>query len=245
MQIINSASQGGALAAIQVGPTASRPASGGANNIIYQCTDSPYEFLWNGSAWLAFAFGFLVVPPNSANFTQINTDRSTLATTNGGIMQSVTAAGFAEDMQILGTPLPATPYYMDVAFLTQGNVGNGGIGIGIGAGNLRSNALEFQQWLYDQNSLLGWSQRSYNNYNTDSSVNASLTSITQTAPMMWMRIHDDGTNLTYFTGPNGYIWTQQYTHLRGSFLTPAYGLLVVSPYQLTSLTHWLHFSFHT
>lgn len=237
---------GGSLAAVQVGPIASRPSSGGATNIVYQSTDSPYQFFWNGTTWLTFAFGYQVTPPVLANFTQVNVDKSTFDTTHGGIVQTITTAGSAEDCQVLNQAIPASgTYFVDCACTYTAPIGNGGFGVGIMAGQLVTSALEFSMTPWSEAGIFKTEQRSYNSCTSLNAVNIANTSWLFSGPMIWFRVVDDRTNLSYYLSANGTNWQAFYSHARGSFLTPADCGLVVVPFNLNTIIHWLHYSVHT
>lgn len=231
---------------LTVGPIASRPASGQASGAIYRCTDSPYEFWWTGAAWQAFAYGFPVVPPVLANFTQVNVSRSTLDTTHGGILQSVTGAGATNDVQVLAQAIPASgAYFLDVAFTYFSYGVNDCAGPGIMSGALASSAIEAAQWGWPGGTGAAIDVLSWPNTTSGASVQAGPFGRAYYAPMDWIRIQDDRTNLTYFESSNGYTWSQFFQHARGSILTPASCGLVCNPFNGAQNIHWLHYSVHT
>lgn len=244
MDVYNSSSQSAVLQAIQSGPIASLPASGGTSQILYICTDSPYHFVWNGSAWIAYAFGFQMVPPVLANFTQMNVDDSTFDTSHGGIGWITPTKNNSTDTQVIGmAPGLSTPYFVDAAFMLLCGQPSGGPGIGFAAGLTGSSKFEHSSFGYGNAALYGYEVLFMTNPTTFSSSAGSWDDVV-IAPLLWMRIKDDGTNLTYYNSINGYDWDQRYQHARTSFLTPSDVCMVVVPTGATNYVHWLHWSIH-
>ena len=246
MQLLNPGSSASSNPYVAVGPIASLPASGNTNGAVYKCTDSPYEFFWNGSAWLPFAYGYQVVQPVLANFTEVNVDNSTFDSTHGGFVQTVAAGTSSNDVQALVTAIPASgTYYVDAACTFNTFGGNGGFGVGISAGALAASAIESAIFPWPAGDQSSWELLSWTSTTSGASVQAGPFTPTWIAPMFWFRVEDDRTNLYYSVSTNGYDWHQYYQHARGSILTPAQCGLFVNRFSMGAVVHWLHFSIHT
>jgi hypothetical protein len=231
---------------VSVGPIASLPVAGTQTGQTYVCTDSPYEFIWNGAAWLAFVYGYQVTPPVLANFTQVNVDASTLDTTHGGIIQTVTQGTSTLDLQGLALAIPASgTYYVDCAatFITTGS--NGGFGSGIAAGLTAGSAVEAACSPLPAGNTFAWELLLWASTTGGVTVEAGPFTSEYSGPLAWFRIEDDRTNLYYSVSPNGYTWHQWYQHARTSLLTPADCGLYVNRYVFGGVIHWLHWSVHT
>ena len=226
------------------GTYASKPTSGMKTGDRYRCTDSPYEYIYNGTTWDAYAYGYKVVEPSLAAFTQVAVDKSTFDTTHGGIYQMVVGAGSTEHAQVLAQTLPATPYYVDAAFSMIILANNGGCGSGVSAGTATSNAFALNRVGWESNA--NWVYEStLNNSTTSWNANRGQINVMPVVPMIWTRVYDDGTtNRTFYISPNGYNWHQMYQEGRTATFTPNQGVLVVSPYNSDFHIHWLHFSMH-
>jgi hypothetical protein len=87
---------GGGGNSIAFGTFGSLPGSATTSGDMYVCTDSPYTFIWNGSAWLPFlpAAGEVTLPPTSG-WTWDTQGGSSVVTTYGNLY--VSFAGFAAD----------------------------------------------------------------------------------------------------------------------------------------------------
>jgi len=229
-----------------IGPRASLPGTGQASGAIYKCSDCPYEFVWNGSTWTCFCYGFPVTEPILTSFTQVNVDASTLDTTHGGIIQTVTQGSSSNDVQVLTQPIPGSgTYYVDAActFSTFGS--NGGFGVGIMAGALTSSAIESAVFPWAAGDQGAWELLSWASTSGGASVQAGPFYPIYASPLFWFRVEDDRTNLYYSVSPNGWTWHQYYQHARTSILTPADCGLVFNRFSLGAIVHWLHFSIHT
>lgn len=84
----------GSGGAVQItrGTRASLPGSGTATGDMYLCSDSPYQYYWDGSNWQAYIYGQPVTEPSG--LTKINSGpTTTLVTTYGGYQFGATGAG--------------------------------------------------------------------------------------------------------------------------------------------------------
>jgi len=235
---------------ITSGPIASRPGSPGNAGSMYYCTDSPYTYLSNGSTWDAYIFGYKVVEPVMANFTQVNVGLSTFDTTHGGILWSAGTAG-GHNVQVLTQTagIPASgAYYVDAAFIASFGAGNGAFGAGLAGGLLASSSFAFADWGGENNSQFGMAAKFYN---TTTSYNGSGGFINMwplAAPLAWFRMFDDRvTTRTYYYSNNGYQWYQIYSEPRTTLFTPAFGTVAITNFSTSAklLLHFVHFSIHT
>src|ERR1035437_2333420 len=100
----------------QIGAYVSKPSSGIKKGDRYKCTDSPYEYVYDGSVWQAFVFGYSVTEPVLGNFTQVAVDYSSFDSTHGGILQKLASAGSNLHLQVLAQTIPSSgAYYVDAA----------------------------------------------------------------------------------------------------------------------------------
>jgi hypothetical protein len=230
----------------QVGPYSSLPSSGMRKGDSYKCIDSPYEYVYNGSAWQAFVFGYAVTEPILSSFTQVNVGLSTFDSTHGGILQSVTNAGSTGNVQILATDIPTSgAYYADAACTLLSSASNGGSGVGLSAGTSTSSGIAFNEFGYESGSAWYYERGLYNS-TTSWNSNGGGMNLVAIGPLFWTRVYDDRTtNRTFYISLNGYVWHQVYQESRTTLFEPAQVVLAVGPYNCTIDLHWLHFSIHT
>jgi hypothetical protein len=229
---------------ITVGTRAALPLTSSTVGNLYKCNDSPYEFIWNGSSWDAYVFGYNVTEPILANLTQINVDKSTFDTTHGGILQSVPGQG-GTDVQLLGQAIPASgAYYVDAAFIPLVTQPNGNCGSGVSQDASASNPFSYSTYGIESGSNW-WVERSSWSNSTTFSDNKGTGYIVQTGPLIWTRLYDDRTtNRTFYISPNGYAWYQIYQEPRTTLFTPGEAILAVQPFSSSVIVHWVHFSVH-
>lgn len=229
----------------QVGTYASKPSSGMKSGDRYRCTDSPYEYVYDGSAWQAFVYGYNVTEPVLSNFTQVNVDHTTIDSTHGGLILTVLGQSSSNDVQVLAQAIPGSgAYYVDAAFTILSVGSNGGAGSGLSAGTSTSNAVAYNRVGPEGGTNWYWEAQVMTN-TTTFSANNSGTVFQQTSPIQWTRIYDDrSSNCVYYLSGNGYAWIQMRSESRTSTFTPAQGIFAVSPYINTMVIHLLHFSIH-
>jgi hypothetical protein len=194
---------------ITYGTLASLPGTPAASGTLYVCTDSPYDFLSNGSVWLAYVNSQPVTQPILANFTWANQGTSTSDITKGGIY--ITAPAVAGDnIRFLSIATPSTPYTITAGMLVSATSNNPYFGIGWSDGTKYAVLIV---------GGLAISVTKYTNVTTFSaqytaSAGANLTNL------LWLRITDDGTNRIAYISTNGQFWIQFHSVARTDFLTP-------------------------
>lgn len=235
---------------VTYGTRASLPASGSSTGAVYKCTDSPYEFIWTGSAWQAYVFGFAVTEPILSNFTQVNISGNpaiSLDTSHGGITWNVQTSGASQNVGYIAQAVPGSGAYdVDaawfVAFTGGGN--NGGFGMGLSAGTSASNAFAIQSW--GMESCYGcYFEKEYNSTTSFNTNNQGL-SLIFGGSLVWMRVRYDGSaNRVWYISNNGQDWFQVYSQPYTTNFTPAYALVAPINYNQSMLATLVHFSVHT
>ena len=227
----------------QIGTRANLPSTTGqrAGNR-YKCTDSIYEYIFDGSVWQPFAGGYNVVEPVLANYTKIGTT-ATWISTYGGFTASMTAAGSSENNQAQVIAYPASPFYLDIAWIGQQFQNNGGVGLMVGStlDATGKESLVAHGW---QGSYSSIGHKYYTNSTTHSTDSGQYQWIPN-GPLVWMRYHDDGVNRTWFTSPDGRTWRQAFQEaLLTNFTEVSIGFIIV-PFALSTDTHVVHWSVHS
>lgn len=240
----------GALAAIlpvnSVGVHAALPVSGMKKGDTYHCTDSPYTYIYTGTYWQAYVFGYAVTEPVLSDFTQVKVDLSTFDSSHGGIMWSVNASS-GYDYQVISTTnslIGAGAYYVDAAFIVDIGGSNGKISTHIAAGTTTGSAFARSAYGWESSNFQ-W-VRSRCNSPTSWESNAGLVQLTTNAPLMWLRVYDDGTTNRYFySSTTGYTWIQRYSESRTSLFSPTAAGISFDTFSSTiSVCHCVHFSIH-
>lgn len=199
------------------GSHANLPASPTAGDVYY-CTDAPLIYVAGGSpvVWSAWACGYNVTEPDLNSFAWVNQGTATTDITKGGIFLLAPAAA-NNNMRILKKAAPSTPYTITIAFISCG-----------GPDNYSECGLCFRQssdgklciWLarYDNAwKILGYKMNDpttpnshYGWYNLPVGGNA---------PLIWLRIADDGANRICSQSSDGQHWVVFHTVGRTDFLT--------------------------
>jgi hypothetical protein len=225
---------------ISIGPIASLPVSVPAAGNMYVCTNSPYTFVSDGTNWQAFIFGYNVVQPILSAFTQQNQGLTTFTTANGGIAMACTSAS-GDNLQWISQAVPATPYYVDVAFMLSMKDNTGNFGVGLSDGT-KVTMITFG-W---ESGNANWIKRVQFNSQTSFNNNASAGTVGNwVGPLIWLRIQNDGTNLTYSYSVDGNTWTQLLQEGATAFLTATLALFGGDPVSIAIFARLVHFSIHT
>lgn len=209
----------------QAGTYANLPTSGMKQGDCYKQTDGPYEWFYNGSAWIPIIGGFgQVAAPPLASWTWDNQGGGTLDTTNGYPYAVFPNAG-ATSTRMLYRSAPSTPYTITVLLSHDfgGLVGPTGSECGwqVGFGDSSGKYVV----ILGQLSSSAWKVGTQK-WSSSSSYNSQYVgaSITPTVEFMlknpiWLQIKDDGTNLTFNTSLDGQHWNQFDQRSRTDFLT--------------------------
>jgi hypothetical protein len=144
----------------------------------------------------------------------------------------------------------AGAYYIDIAFMGFMFANDGGVGCCVvdntgGSVGSASDKMVNGKWGFEStpaNQLEVSHENSFTSWNS----NHGQTSLSQTGPLTWMRMYDDGTtNMTWYLSNDGYNWIQIYQESRTAWLTPKYTGLTSSSYS-GSPGSWfvVHYSLH-
>jgi hypothetical protein len=206
---------------VQYGTRAGLPGSpytGQRAGNMYLCSDSPYEYYFNGTVWVPRYKGMEVSEPGlttSPSFSWVNQGTATEETAAGGLrMVCPTSSGDNVRGRYIGQP--SRPYTITALFkiqAVQANFFNSGLGfyntssgrfIMMGFSNLADGGLiQIQK------------------FNSTTSFNGTYTAVTVTAnDEIWIRVTDNGTNFIFSFSTNGFDWTQVDSRSRTDFITP-------------------------
>jgi hypothetical protein len=235
-----------------LGVYASRPVLGMKTGDRYRCTDSPYEYVYDGAAWQPFVFGYNVTEPILGSYTQMNMGASTVDGSHGGILvQPPIVSGDSLRSVLIAIP-GSGAYYFDCAFTYISPVINfSTVGITFTDGTIAASS-KLSYLSVGQNGGSGTIQYQRSLFTTSTSFSSvagfTAGSLQMWGPMLWLRVFDDRTtNRLYYVSMNGYQWIQIGTESRTNFLTPAFVGMSINSNNATynSTVHWVHASLHT
>ena len=209
----------------QQGTYASLPASGMLKGDFYRCTDSPYEFIYDGSNWIPFMGGVyprLYLPP-TASWSWVNQGSATIDTTFGFLGLTQTAPSTLTGRS---RTIPATPYTIDALLEWNGHYGSGNAGQGGWIGLSDGTKFVILLCAFDgTNGILGFSNVS--KFTNSTSFSANYTPVAnfqggQGPGVMprWFRIDDSvsGSNLRFSISFDGLYWSQLFSVSRTDFM---------------------------
>ena len=198
-----------------------------------------------------------LTPPVDADFTWINTTppSGTVNTQNASQPHGVNlyALPINNGSTLVGriwNTQPSTPYHVQAYLLSAFLQNNYAFGVFFmdSAGKF----LVFLAQQVDPTPVIALTAYEFSNYQTPV-ANVGPIAVSFLAPV-WMRLGDDGTNLTFDVSPDGLNWVNWYTGLRGAYLNGgtysvgwtmypnwnvAGGSFSNATPQSTTLVHWL------
>jgi hypothetical protein len=224
----------------QTGTYSSLPSTVPFAGCRYKCTDAPYEFISNGSLWVAYYNGFPATPPPSGGWTSINiTTPAFVAYTNGyGFLAGQTSASsnFLTGQRIAA---PGSTPYSFVARINQdcsgiitslvqtgggtpGTANDAGFAVGFSDG---TKYVVMMVWLQGTSTpapvieITEWS--------SSTSVNTSVLTLNNWnmaqfyTSDLWLKIRNDGTDLYFFISIDGNNWYYIYKSTITNYLSAA------------------------
>jgi hypothetical protein len=191
--------------------TTTATVQGGLSTVVL--TDAPYMAQWNGSAWKFYVNGRLTTPMDDASFSWTNQNSCSVTTTNRVVHLSRAGNG-GGNLTLRSISVPgATPYTITACLLL--NLPNessvqGGMWIGdgtkfetCGCGMTATEGCLVQYW------------NSYSSFNFAIRYNYR---IGLNGKPIWLRIKNDGTDLTHSFSFDGLSYMDMYQHAKGGFL---------------------------
>jgi hypothetical protein len=219
--VVGTPSSGGS--SIAQGLYASRPGSGTNVGDTYIATDSPLMSVWTGSVWNTFHKGgeLAASPGLSSGYTQVNfgAGNVTLSDVGGVIGMKIIDNGL--NLRTLVKAQPSTPYHIE--FFLKGL-------------NFNLNSTAAGVYFYDGTKFIGIECLGQNagtilrvqRWNSITSVGTSV--YAPSGGMLvglefggvWLRLGNNGTNLTFDYSFNRGDWWQMYTETLATFITPTH-----------------------
>jgi hypothetical protein len=201
-----------------LGPIASLPASGTTAGDQYKCSDSLYSFIWSGSVWVPFVYGYECTMPLTSEFSWVNQGSATVDGTYGGIYLYTPAPGSSgSNFRIQATAVPLSAPYTYTAFFSPlaptGNFCN----IGIGFYETLTTKLQTIQVVYNAGPQL--TVLNYSAPTGGSGTGVYSANWTFAASQIWFRAENDGTNLIYSVSIDGAHWLEVYSAAVASYFT--------------------------
>jgi hypothetical protein len=170
----------------------------------YKCTDSPYDFIYTGSLWQPFAYGFACTEPVDGDFSWVSQGSASTNTTNGGIYLHC-APDSANTYKMRVKSAPTAPYTFTIMFVPMIPTANYAIVAVIlrESSSGRFNRITLLQESGVQHIGVG--------RNTDPPTEAAGQDISwmmQGLQPVFYRVVNDNTNLAFSWSPDGYHWQQ-------------------------------------
>ncbi len=232
---------GGGGGSISQGACSSLPGSVPASGTYYQCSDTPYNFISDGSAWHGyFATYPITVPLVCASWTWVNQLSSSCGGGGNYPLILTTPSNASLSNALLVRAVPSTPYSITATFtvpiidLANACCLNAGL-VFYASGSTKFVAFEVGTGFNENNCTVGTPCLRVEEWNSPTSDNTGL----QTGRYLYgasvpggftLKIRDDGTHRTYYLSSDGGLnFIQWYQEASGTFITPThYGLVLLN-----------------
>ena len=188
----------------------------------FKCTDSPYDFRFNGSIWVPFLDGLQVTEPLSTGWTWLNQGTSTVSSTYGGVILD---AAQNSPLEVRGRyqAQPSIPFRIYAAFKMSffgTNYQAGGLFfLDTVSGKLKVFTINGQ--------TIGSSAAPFiiNIAHMSGAANPGTNTNLLTRAIMpqgtiWLSIEDDGTNHNFYWSADGVNWILFYSETDTTYVTP-------------------------
>ena len=208
-----SAVSGGGGVSILSDTQANEPAAGTEEDL-FMPTDGIYIKRDTGSIWQPWGLLMPMVEPILGDFMWVNQGTATVDDTHGGMFMTALAAA-GDSHKILKMDAPATPYSLIVGLIPQ-----------MFDYNYQQCGIGFRQSSDGKMVSITTSAPApelvVNKWNSPTSYNATYVGYNvniQYAPMVWLKIEDDGVDRISYWSLNGVYWTEIHSVGRTDFIT--------------------------
>ena len=190
----------------------------------YKCNDSPYEFIFDGSAWRAFIFGYRVDEPTSGATSWLNQGGASITTTNGGVLLKA-PPNSADSLRCRTLATISAPYTCDIAFMAS-IYNQSGTNMGLllnnsGSGKLVTFGIQNVTTSSIQLTNARWaSTTSFNAVENFLNGSPTLNLLGSAGPLFWLRIYDDNTNRNFYFSTDGIVFNAVFQESRTNYFTP-------------------------
>lgn len=181
----------------------------------YQCSDSPYNWRFNGTIWEPWAPSWKLKEPISADFSWVNQQAAAIDTSLGGV-RLYEAASETVELHIRKKAAPSTPYIITAGLLLGIMQLNANPMLGLVFRNSSSGKIHFWGFRSADGTLHAVSV-----YWADPTTVSAwwwnqtpLPSAMPKSPFGWLRIADDGVNRICSFSATGYDWFALHTVAR-------------------------------
>jgi hypothetical protein len=223
----------------QTGPFASLPTIVPFAGAVYNCTDAPYEFISNGSAWQAFYNGRPATLPPTSSWTSINlTDTGAVANYTFGYGYLI--GNVSSNSDFLSGQRRSAPGSTPYSFVARMQADPTGVINSIanaGTPNANSGAGSFAIGFSDGTKYVVLMLSAgtaatptlfVTEWNTSTSVNTSPVGVSSTAVTLfsslgalWFKIRNDGTDIYFQISLDGNTFYTVYSQTITAFLSSA------------------------
>jgi hypothetical protein len=216
------------IAAIGAGLYASAGTPTGAE--IYQCTDAPAELISTaGGSFNYTRYGTQVVtPPVAANFSWVNQGSATISSVGPFLYLLQAGLSAADSWAFQVESLPSTPYDHEIFILPDylnRSYMQGGLAILASGATPKAVVFALVGQMPNSPSAGGLNAPEFQIIKLNSPTSFNSTYFNMGAPFIqdgiWLKVHDDGTNFTFYFGAKRNKYTQVYQVSRTDWLTPS------------------------
>lgn len=209
----------------------------------YRTTNGLYEYVYNGSAWVAFALGFPVTEPDSSLFAWRNQGGAAVSATRGGAALTVPASA-SDNHRIREIAVPTAPYILTAAMIPHFKSSNFAFAglylVESGSGKLITLGVASDNGLTNGTRAIQCTK--WTNVTTFSAhYQSQLWNLS--AALVWLQIEDNNTNRIVRYSMDGFNWIQLHSVSRTDFITPDKigfgGNSINSEVVYANLLHWL------
>lgn len=186
----------------------------------YKCSDSEYDYIFDGALWVPFAFGSKCTRPDLSTFTNHGHAPDTSDNTTGPVYLERKATGTGYQWVLYTKTMPAKPFKITMGFRGWFDQYNGDQNYYMIV--LRESSTG-KFWAYgsgDNYDAMGaiffTDQDNYGGQNP-LSVQSSLWNF---ANARWIRVEDDNTNVNFYVSLDGYHWFKRFSHAHNTTITP-------------------------
>jgi hypothetical protein len=184
---------------------------------MYRCSNSPYEFYFNGSVWIPRINGIVVTEPISGTpaFSWANQGGASVSNTNGGEILTVPGSS-STNLRIRYIAAPATPYSI-VACFTFGMNSTNYQNAGLCFYNTSSGKLVTFGPI--TGATTGVAVQEFSAPTAFAATPLGGILLSPSGPI-YLKVRDDGTNFTFSYSTDGVNFVQAYQVSRTGYLTP-------------------------
>lgn len=209
----------------QAGTRAALPATDPTLEGRFYFQDNPGIYIKrdDGTGWSSYGNLFELFEPNETGYSWVNQQTATTVTTQGGVvLKSAAPAGAGDNINLRVKTAPSTPYTVTAAFIPLLYPTNQ-TSCGLVFRESGTSRIIFFRLMFDNTTTtktdLVLSVDKYTNPTTISANYKVASANIFKSPLIWLRVADNGTNLTFSYSNNNIDYTSFFSAARNNFFT--------------------------